>query len=40
MALVKVWLGALAAIALFLCLQSTLQQVSEHIERAPATQRT
>ncbi|WP_275405003.1 hypothetical protein [Burkholderia anthina] len=40
MALVKIWLGALAAIIVFLCLQSILQQDSDRIELAPVAQRT
>lgn len=38
MVLVKIWLGALAAIALFLCLQAVMEEHSEHIQHAPVVQ--
>ncbi|WP_269139799.1 hypothetical protein [Burkholderia stagnalis] len=39
MALVKVWIGALVAVSLFLYLQAVLQQKSEQIERTPVVRR-
>lgn len=35
MALLKVWVGAFAALIVFLCLQAVLQQQSEQIGRIP-----
>lgn len=40
MVLLKIWLGAFLALALFLCLQAILQERSEHIERTQVVKRT
>lgn len=40
MALLKVWIGALAAVVVFLFLQAILQQQSSHLEHAVVLKRT
>ncbi|WP_275892802.1 hypothetical protein [Burkholderia sp. LMG 13014] len=39
MVILKIWLGALAALVLFLCLQALLQEHAERLERTPVVHR-
>ncbi len=39
MVILKIWLGALAALVVFLCLQALLQDRAEYLERTPVAHR-